>query len=245
MKRMGCRIVLCAVACGLLLSGCDIPDESPKLDFEIAGEIALVYLNEKYDEEFVLIAEDDKRDSILGGEKWYRGTVVRKAEEDCENPREYEVNVTFDGGEYTVVGDTFMFSYIQALAEEYLEPIIAKSLVDLEYSIVVTHSSAENPDYGFPADVQIPLSVEDLYEMHEDRYSISFYILMPLSSENDEISDICEEIKVDLETSKFEFNGYLIPIADEEYEKIIQDGDSCVQNKINEIRQYNKYEISD
>lgn len=236
--------MFCAAACGLLLSGCDSSEETAQLDYEIAGETALAYLNEKYDEEFVLIDEDDKRDSILGGEKWYRGTVVRKAEADCDSPREYEVNVTFDGIEYTAVGDTFMFSYIQALAEEYLEPIIAENMTGLDYSIIVTRSSAENTDYGFPADMQIPCSEDDLYEIHKERYSISFYILTPLSGEDDETPKICEEIKADLEASRLSFSGYLIPIADNEYEKIVGTDDLYVRYDLNEIRRYDKYEIS-
>lgn len=205
------------------------PEEKPtSIDNTAAGETALSYLSEKYGEEFIIIGENQMRDSILGGNRWYCATVIKKSDENNDDARTYEVSVTFDSGVYTVEGDTFMFTYIQKLAKEHLEPIVSEHISDIPYELVIIRGNESK--YGFSSDLKIPENEEDLYQIqYAGNLGITFWIMVPLSADNDSMTDICGSLNDALKESRFKWYGYIDIIDDDSFEKIKESSDPYVQ----------------
>lgn len=222
MRRIIIVLVTLTVTLFILFTGCDKKEKSnsegkiTSIDNTVAGETALSYLSEKYDEEFVIVGENQMHDSILGGNRWYRATVVKKSDEDNDNARTYEVHVTFDDGSYTVAGDTIMLSYYQSLFSENANRIISENMKNIPYCLVVTRVTEDDPNYGFSPDTQIPKIKDDLYKRHH-----CFEILIPLSYDCEEIPDICTQLKMDLQLVGLYSSGcYITVVNDDDFELI-------------------------
>lgn len=227
MRKTSILLVIVTII-GMCFTSCEWLKEDQSIDNTVAGEMALSYLYEKYDEEFMVVGENQMHDSILGGNRWYRATVVKKSDEKNDNARTYEVHVTFDDGSYTVAGDTVMLSYYQSLFSENADSIISKNMKDIPYCLVVTRVTEDNPNYGFSPDTQIPKIKDDLYKRHH-----CFEILIPLSYDCEEIPDICTQLKIDLQLaglySELYSGCYIIVVNDDDFELINSAEDSYAQ----------------
>lgn len=234
MRRIIIVLVTVTVILFMIFTGCNKKEKSnsegkiTSIDNTVAGETALSYLSEKYGEEFVIVGENQMHDSILGGNRWYRATVVKKSDGNNDNARTYEVHVTFDDGSYTVAGDTVMLSYYQSLFNENADSIISKNMKDIPYCLVVTRVTEDDPNYGFSPDTQIPKSKDDLCK--RDHY---FEILIPLSYDSEEIPDICTQLKMDLQLAGL-YSGvysgcYITVVNDDDFELINAAEDPYVQ----------------
>ena len=224
MKKINMILIIIAII-GICFTNCEIPKKNKTIDNIVASEMALSYLSEKYDEEFIIVSEHQMRDSILGGNRWYCATVIKKSDDNNEKARTYEVNITFDGDSYTIAGDTVMLSYYQSLFSENADSVISKNMKDIPYCLVVTRVTEDNQNYGFSLDAKIPQSKDDLYKR-----SHYFDILIPLSYNSEEIPDICTQLKFNLQLEGLYSSGcYIIVVDDNDFELINSAEDPYVQ----------------
>lgn len=139
-------------------------------------------------------------------------------------PRKYEVKIELnDDGEYVIKSDTYLFTFVQKIAEDYLKPIVSKSMEDKRYRLII--SGAGNQGYlGFSTNTRIPITEDDLYEVL-DWKSIAFHIIIPKSESDDSIAQIIESIESNLAKSRYDMTGYILVTDDESFEKFMQADD--------------------
>lgn len=227
-----------------LLSACQ-NEQNNTIDYAVAGECALSYLEEKYNEKFVIVSEREMHNSLLGGEAWYRAFLVRESEQSDEEANQFEVNVTLKNNEYFVLGDTVMFSYIQDITEMHLDQILNEHIKSFDYELTVIRTTLENTDYGFDPDIEIPEDMEDIDEMMEEWQTTSFIILVPDEREMSSLSNICQVIGTSLQTSSISYSGSYLAVIDEDVFQEITSSENLYDQfmQTGRYREYTLYEI--
>ena len=226
------------------LSACQ-NEQNNTIDYAVAGECALSYLEEKYNEKFVIVSEREMHNSMLGGEVWYRAFVVRESEQSDEEAHQFEVNVTLKNNAYFVLGDTVMFSYIQDITEMHLDQILNEHIKSFDYELTVIRTTLENTDYGFDPDIGIPDDMEDIDEMMEEWQTISFIIILPNEGDMSALSNICQVIGTSLQTSSISYSGSYLAVIDETVFQEITSSENLYDQfmQTGRYREYTLYEI--
>ena len=212
-KRIICILAITAII-SLLFTGCFIkkePEPEP-LSKERANEAAVTYLKEKYGEEFVSVGGYDRADSIVGGNYWYVDEIIKKSQENEGFPHKYEVSIS-DDNKYTILGDTVMFDYYNPLYEEYVTPIIKNEMNDIPF--IITANFGTSLKFGVEAEKKIPVSPDD-EEIVRFRGCFEFDIFIPASFDNDQIPEICKNIKERLTEDNY-LRGFIILLSEEDY----------------------------
>ncbi|MDE6539418.1 MAG: hypothetical protein K2K66_04445 [Ruminococcus sp.] len=98
-KTINAIIPLLAVMM-FFMEGCSFlklkKDEYPDYNLELAKEVILSYLTEKYDKEFSIINEPQKMtDTIVFGNVWYTYKIMVEDDKNNENSDIYEVHVEY------------------------------------------------------------------------------------------------------------------------------------------------------
>ena len=133
MIRKTLSLFLCAVMLLGVMCGCDRTpnkkDEYKSLDTDKAAEVALEYMNNKYDKEFqVVSSEKDASHSIVPGVIQDCWCDVEFKIKDSESDETYTVRVanTENEEEYTIKWDNYMTTIATNLVEREINSIISE-----------------------------------------------------------------------------------------------------------------------
>lgn len=167
-------------------------------DKEKSIPIAQSYLEDKYGEEFTFV------NIRVPPSPYADGLVVicefiRKGDDKTEDPVVgCVVDVVYEAGEYTVVGDSYMFVHIRKVAEDFLRPYVEKHFSDMEFVFFIQRASTTcgSLDGEYLAEAKIPQNFDELYDVTNRIY---FQIIVPISEDQDKVSEACSLLKADLE----------------------------------------------
>lgn len=221
----GCRTIGGIVVSSCLgCSGYEHNEDLDTWDKEKSIQIAQSYLEEKYGEEFTFVGP-------ISVPPYADGLVVvcdfiRKGEED---PLKYQVDVVYEAGEYRVVGDNYMFVYIRKVAEDFLKPYVENRFSDMEHMFFVYRAEGSCGTYydGYSDDAEIFQNIDEVYNILGNTKSIYFMVITPKSEDQNEISEACSLLRVDLEdlNLKIRLSGTADTVTDEHFIKYIQSPD--------------------
>ena len=217
-----------------MLSGCYFSSFSE----EKANEAALSYLNDKYGEEFVAKDGGIRTDSIAFGNTWYELTVVKKSEESEEAQRKYTIFITTDR-KYTILGDTVMFDYYKPLYEEYVTPIIKNEMNDIPF--IITAYFGIDLKFGVEAENNIPVSPDD-EQIAKLRGCFEIYIYIPKSYDNDQIPEICKNIKENLTDENY-LRGAIATLSEEDFSLLSNSEDKYRAKELNSFSRIKSYKL--
>lgn len=225
----GCRTIGGIVVSSCLgCSGYEHNEDLDTWDKEKSIPIAQSYLEEKYGEEFIYVSRS------VPSYAYTNSLVVicyfiRKDDEETEEPTEYKVDVVYEAGEYTVVGDNYMFVYIRKIAEDFLKPYVENRFSDMEHMFFVYRAEGSCGTYydGYSDDAEIPQNIDEVYNILGNTKSIYFMVITPKSEDQNEISEACSLLRVDLEdlNLKIRLSGTADTVTDEHFIKYIQSPD--------------------
>lgn len=242
MKRIIAAMIMVLMSV-MLLSGCSkyvyfgglgffVPSEDKKrwkedrksCDEEKAKSIAQPYLEEKYDEEFICVSKSTlftpyPEDLVI------ICYFIRKDDEEVEKPMKYQVEVVYKSGEYTVVGDDYMFEYIRKVAEDFLKPYIETRFSDIEFVFFLHSAYTQCGIRGeYFANAKIPQSFDELYDVTS---GICFKIIVPISEDQDKVSEISSLLKSDLQEldTELEIDVFIEVYPNDRFAEISQSSD--------------------
>ena len=213
--------------------GVFIPSEEKKIwreerkgwNEEQAKSTAKSYLEEKYGGEFIYVSNSVPPRS-------YPDDLVivcefkRKDNEEAKAHGRYAVDVAYKSGEYTVVGDEYMFVHIRKVAEDFLRPYVENRFSDIEFVFYIyrakEHFGDRNSEYF--ADTEIPRSFDELCDVTGGVY---FQIIVPKSEDQNKVSEACSLLKSDLEEldMEIEIGGFIDVYGDDSFAEIRQYSD--------------------
>ena len=217
------RILLLIVIILFCCTGCYFSSFSN----EKANEAALSYLRDKYGEEFVAKGGGIETDSIYFGNNWYALTVVKKSEENEEPHREYKVCISTDR-KYTIIGDTVIFDYYDALYEDYATPIISKEMEDIPFVIVVI---PEYSRHGVSTEYDIPTELDD-EKGYFEKNDFCFDIFIPKSFDTGQLPNLCKKIGDSPIKGNYQMIN-IVPLNDDSFASLAVSKDKvheCVKN---------------
>ena len=213
--------------------GVFVPSEEKKIwreegkgwNEEQAKSTAKSYLEEKYGGEFIYVSNSVPPRS-------YPDDLIivcdfkRKDNEEAKAHGRYAVDVVYKSGEYTVVGDEYMFVHIRKVAEDFLRPYVENRFSDMEFVFFVKRTGKECGALHFEyfADAEIPQSFD---EIHDVTSKIEFKIIVPKSEDQNKVSEACSLLKSDLEEldMNIKVGGYIDVYGDDHFAEIRQYSD--------------------
>lgn len=248
MKRIIAAMIMVLVSV-MLLSGCSryvyfgglgffVPSEDKKRwrevqkswDEEKAILIAQSYLEEKYGEKFIYVSDTVLTHHVSFTHHYPDDLVVlcyfkRKDDEKEKKTMEYQVEVAYKPGEYTVVGDDYMFVYIRKVAEDFLIPYIENRFSDMDFVFFLKRAKEQCGLRGeYRADAKIPQSFDELYDVTKE---IDFQIIVPMSEDQNKVSEAYSLLKSDLDELNMEIviDVYIEVYRNDRFAEISQSSD--------------------
>lgn len=215
---------------GLLnCTGNERSEDQKSWDKEKSIPIAQSYLEEKYGEKFTFVGPISVPSYGYVHELVATCSFIRKADEKVEEPTKYKVDVVYEAGEYTVVGDSYMFVHIRKIAEEFLKPYVENCFSDMEHMFFVYRAEGSCGTYydGFSADAEIPQNIDEVYNILGHTKSIYFIVITPKSEDQDKISEARSILKSDLEDLNLEIrlSGTADTVTDDHFTEYFQSPD--------------------
>ena len=210
--------------------GVFVPSEEKKIwreerkgwKVEQAKSTAQSYLEETYGGEFIYASKSvpprSYQDDLV--------VVCKFIRKDDEEAWRYAVDVAYKSGEYTVVGDEYMFVHIRKVAEDFLRPYVEKRFSDMEFVFFIyrakEHFGDRNSEYF--ADTEIPRSFDELCDVTGGVY---FQIIVPESEDQNKVSEACLLLKSDLNEldMEIEIGGFIDVYRDDSFAEIRQYSD--------------------
>jgi len=181
-----CIVMLLGVMCG-----CDRTpnkkDEYKSLDTVKAAEVALEYMNNKYDKEFqVISSEKDASHSIVPGVIQECWCDVEFKIKDSESDETYTVRVinTENEKEYTIKWDNYMTSLVKPWLKEQMDEILSQ--LDIEcFTILWSANERNTSGFGFSSEFKHIDENDSLKEIANIyNLSLTYCIVIPSSSYN-------------------------------------------------------------
>ena len=208
--------------------GVFVPSEEKKIwreerkgwNEEQAKSTAQSYLEDKYGGEFIYVSKSVppySKDLVI---------VCKFRRKDDEEARKYAVDVVYKSGEYTVVGDEYMFVHIRKVAEDFLRPYVENRFSDMEFVFFVKRADNQcgvlQPEYF--ADAEIPQNFDELCDVTRGVY---FKIIVPKSEDQNKVSEACSLLKNDLKelNMNIKVGGYIDVYGDDSFAEIRQYSD--------------------
>lgn len=196
-------LLLVAVVSLLLTTGCDKEkNDYQLLDTDKAAEVALEYMNNKYDKEFqVVSSEKDANYSFVPGAIQDCWCDVEFKIKDSESDETYTVRVinTENEEEYIIKWDNYMTSLVEPCLENQIEQVLSEKFA-FDFLINIFSLSEINAlPYGFTKDFLTPkkdCSLQDL----SDSTILNFYcdITIPESVYNSDFGNMIRETFKDI-----------------------------------------------
>ena len=210
--------------------GVFVPSEEKKIwreerkgwNEEQAKSTAQSYLEEKYGGEFIYVSKSVPprsypRDLIIICD------FMRKDNEESKAHGRYAVDVAYKSGEYTVVGDDYMFVHIRKVAEDFLRPYVENHFADIEFVFYIYRADKQcGVKYAeYFADSQIPQNFDELCDVTSE---IEFAIIVPKSEDQNKVSEACSLLKSDLEEldMNIKVGGFIDVYWDDSFAEIRQ-----------------------
>lgn len=163
-------LLLVAVVSILLTTGCDKEENDYQLlDTDKAAEVALEYMNNKYDTEFQVIS------SIKDAEYGYiPGTVqdywcdVELAVKDSDSKDNYTVRVTTKDSDedYIIEWDNYMSTLVAPVAKKDIDSIVSEMKIT-DYFVYSCYISEKSSTGGFKPDFNIDIKKDTLSSIFE------------------------------------------------------------------------------
>ncbi len=173
MIRKTLSLFLCAVMLLGVMCGCDRTpnkkDEYKSLDTDKAAEVALEYMNNKYDKEFqVISSEKDASHSIVPGVIQDCWCDVEFKIKDSESDETYTVRVanTENEKEYTIKWDNYMTSLVAPVAKKDIDSIVSEMKIT-DYFVYSCYISEKSSTGGFKPDFNIDIKKDTLSSIFE------------------------------------------------------------------------------
>ena len=183
MIRKTLSLFLCAVMLLGVMCGCDRTpnkkDEYKSLDTVKAAEVALEYMNNKYDKEFqVVSSEKDASHSIVPGVIQDCWCDVEFKIKDSESDETYTVRVanTENEEEYTIKWDTYMASLVKPWFKEQMDEI-SDRIFNGDFFSICNQISDVSCDKGFASDFTFD-SDDRLSDMLYKNDIFGYYIIV-------------------------------------------------------------------
>lgn len=196
-----CMITLSGVMCG-----CDRTpnkkDEYKSLDTVKAAEVALEYMNNKYDKEFqVISSEKDASHSIVPGVIQDYWCDVEFKINNSESDETYTVRVinTENEEEYIIQWDNYMTSLVEPCLENQIEQVLSEKFA-FDFLINIFSLSEINAlPYGFTKDFLTPKKDCSLHDL-SDSTILNFYcdITIPESVYNSDFGNMIRKTFKDI-----------------------------------------------
>lgn len=206
MIRKTLSLFICIVMLLGLMCGCDRTpnkkDEYKSLDTDKAAEVALEYMNNKYDKEFqVVSSEKDASHSIVPGVIQDCWCDVEFKINNSESDETYTVRVinTENEEEYTIKWDNYMTSLVEPCLENQIEQVLSEKFA-FDFLINIFSLSELNAlPYGFTKDFLTPKKDCSLHDL-SDSTILNFYcdITIPESVYNSDFGNMIRETFKDI-----------------------------------------------
>lgn len=196
-------------------------DRKPGITEEQASETALTYLKEKYNDDFTVVSEDNRKSDggLFGVNWWYDFEVVRASEKDSEKPCKYEVFVSKDEPE--ILGDTVIEEYYRYAFANYSIPLITDALGDIPFWMTI-YVQPDEWNKGFKPDREVPQSVygKDGHFLTED--IVDFYVYVPDSAVGESsLEELANDLREYLDDESYDDGGIYV-LSDLKFEKICE-----------------------
>ena len=197
-------LLLLAVAVSILLTtGCDKERKDyQSLDTDKAAEVALEYMNDKYDTEFQVISSTKEAEYgyIPGTVQDYWCDVELKIK-DSESDETYTVRVTTKDSDedYSIEWDNYMTSLVEPCLENQIEQVLSEKF-SFDFLIDIFSLSEINAlPYGFTKDFPTPKKDSSLHDL-SDSTILNFYcdITIPESVYNSDFGNMIRKTFKDI-----------------------------------------------
>ena len=238
-----CTVMLLGVMCG-----CDRTpnkrDEYKSLDTDKAAEVALEYMNNKYDKEFqVVSSEKDASHSFMPGVIQDCWCDVEFKIKDSESDETYTVRVinTENEEEYTIKWDNYMTTIVTPLVEREINSIISEMKLSdyFIYSWDIGEKGVGGTvgNKGFKPDFNIDIENDTLSSvMEKNEMWVCFNLYLPESDYNKSlVSDFEEALKSDLSHENLDdyVSVSILAFDDDYYSEIKKNNESGFELPLN------------
>ena len=249
-------LFFCMIMLSGVIYGCDRTpnkrDEYKSLDTDKAADVALEYMNNKYDKEF----------QVVSSEKYAKYSFVPGVIQDCwcdvefkikdsESDETYTVRVinTENKEEYIIKWDNYMTSLVKPWLKEQMDEILSQ--LDIEcFTILWSANERNSSGFGFSSEFKHIDENDSLKEIANIyNLSLTYCIVIPSSSYNATIDYSIEKIYREYFPQDFngDYSGDCVNIevctyTDDFYDKykkaVIEEN-----QEDNELENSNRYEV--
>lgn len=247
-------LLLVAVVSILLTTGCDKEkNDYQLLDTDKAAEVALEYMNNKYDKEFqVVSSEKDANYSFVSGAIQDCWCDVELTLKDSESSEKYTVRVAHaeNREDYIIKVDNYMTSLAKPWVKEQMDEILSQLDIKEYFTFLLSVNERNPSGFGFSPEFKCINGINSLKRITDvyDLY-LTYCIVIPSSSYNEAIDYSIEKIYREYFSQDFngDYSGDCVNIeiytyTDDFYDKykktVIEENQGD-----NELENYNDFEV--
>ena len=204
MPKTVCLLLAFVLFC-CSLTGCDDPkrEDFKRLDEDKAAEVALSYMNEKYDETFYVVkSEKDAEHGYVPGsiqDAWVDVTVAIAGDEAA---KKYAVRLRLnaDKENYDIICENYMTSLVQPWVKKEMDEILSLLKINEYFTICnnvtnVMNVICGNSRWGFTMDFPVIQESSEIKEIAKNQeIDIKFFIALPDSSYTSDIEMKIQEL---------------------------------------------------